>query len=189
MKQKDFEEYEKRHAELEFELKLAEEALITSKVIGYNFIPVNPWLGRLIGFDAALMLGIIYEKSAYSKHTSGVLEHEIPMSINYVKQITGMGEERQKKAIDILIGHGLIEYWTKGAFPKRRFFSIKTGKYKTASLMVGITLTLFYDMPFELWNVHVSDFLLIVATALSIISGVQYYNMNKKYIFGDSKEM
>ena len=130
MKQKDLEKYEKRYAELEFELKLAEEALITSKVIGYNFIPVNPWLGRLIGFDAALMLGIIYEKSAYSKHTSGVLKYDIPMSINYVKQITGMGEERQKKAINVLIEYGLIEYWTKGAFPKRRFFSIRTGKYK-----------------------------------------------------------
>ncbi len=67
--------------------------------------------------------------------------------------------------------------------------AIKTGKYKTASLMVGIVLTLFYNMPFELWNIHVSDFLLIVAATLSIISGIQYYNMNKKYIFGDSAEM
>ena len=67
--------------------------------------------------------------------------------------------------------------------------AIKTGKYKTASLMVGIVLTLFYDMPFELWNIHVSDFLLIVAAALSIISGVQYYNMNKKYIFGENGEI
>ncbi len=63
--------------------------------------------------------------------------------------------------------------------------AIKTGKYKTASLMIGIVLTLFYDMPFELWNIHISDFLLIVACALSIISGIQYYTMNRKYIFGD----
>ena len=63
--------------------------------------------------------------------------------------------------------------------------AIKTGKYKTASLMIGIVLTLFYDMPFELWNVHISDFLLIIACVLSIISGVQYYSMNKKYIFGE----
>lgn len=63
--------------------------------------------------------------------------------------------------------------------------AIKTGKYKTASLMIGIVLTLFYDMPFELWNIHISDFLLIVAAVLSIISGVQYYSMNKKYIFGE----
>ena len=49
--------------------------------------------------------------------------------------------------------------------------------------MVGIVLTLFYNLPFELWNLKVSDFLLIVAAVMSIISGVQYYQMNKKYIF------
>jgi len=64
--------------------------------------------------------------------------------------------------------------------------AIKTGKYKTATLMIGIVLTLFYDMPFELWNFHISDFLLVVACTLSLISGVLYYNMNKKYIFGES---
>ena len=67
--------------------------------------------------------------------------------------------------------------------------AIKTGKYKTASLMFGIVFTLFYDMPFELWNITVSDFLLIVAATLSIISGIQYYNMNKKFIFGESGEI
>ena len=61
--------------------------------------------------------------------------------------------------------------------------AIKTGKIKTTFLMVGITLTLFYNLPFELINVRVSDILLIIATILSIISGVQYYQMNKKLIF------
>ena len=61
--------------------------------------------------------------------------------------------------------------------------AIKSGKIKTACLMVGIVLTLFYNLPFELWNLKVSDFLLIVAAVMSIISGVQYYQMNKKYIF------
>lgn len=61
--------------------------------------------------------------------------------------------------------------------------AIKSGKWKTACLMVGITLTLFYNLPFELWNLKVSDFLLIVAAVLSIISGVQYYYLNKDLIF------
>ncbi len=63
--------------------------------------------------------------------------------------------------------------------------AIMSGKLKTACLMVGITLTLFYNLPFELWNLKVSDFLLIIAAVLSIVSGVQYYTMNKKYIFED----
>lgn len=59
----------------------------------------------------------------------------------------------------------------------------KTGKYKTAFMMVGITLTLFYNLPFELMNVRVSDVLLIIACILSIVSAVEYYSLNKKYIF------
>jgi len=61
--------------------------------------------------------------------------------------------------------------------------AIKSGKIKTACLMTGIVLTLFYNLPFELWNIKVSDALLIIACVFSIISAIQYYNQNKKYIF------
>ena len=60
--------------------------------------------------------------------------------------------------------------------------AIKSGKLKTACLMVGISLTFFYNLPFELWNVKVSDFLLISATVLSLISAVQYYVMNRQVL-------
>ena len=63
--------------------------------------------------------------------------------------------------------------------------AIKSGKIKTACLMIGIVLTLFYNLPFELWNLKGSDFLLIVACVLSIISGVQYYYMNKQLFLED----
>lgn len=61
--------------------------------------------------------------------------------------------------------------------------AIKTGKIKTACLMIGIVLTLFYNLPFELLNIRVSDALLIIASVFAIISAIQYYEMNKKYIF------
>ena len=57
----------------------------------------------------------------------------------------------------------------------------KLGKVKTATMMVGLVLTLFYNMPFELWNLRIADFLLILATIFSVISGIQYYNANKEY--------
>lgn len=66
--------------------------------------------------------------------------------------------------------------------------AIKSGKYKTACLMIGITLTLFYNLPFELLNLRVSDAFLVVACVLAIISGIQYYNMNKKYISTKSED-
>lgn len=57
----------------------------------------------------------------------------------------------------------------------------KLGKLKTIFMMTGITLTLFYNLPFELWNIRVANIIIIIATILSVISGVEYYNSNKKY--------
>ena len=59
----------------------------------------------------------------------------------------------------------------------------KAGKIKTVFMMIGLTLTFFYNLPFELWNVDVSNVLLIIATVLSIYSGIEYYYNNKKIIF------
>lgn len=60
--------------------------------------------------------------------------------------------------------------------------AIGVAKYKTATLMVGLTLKLFYDLPFSLFINGVSDFLLIVAAVLSVISAVKYYIMAQEYI-------
>ena len=60
--------------------------------------------------------------------------------------------------------------------------AIPVAKYKTASLMVGLTLKLFYDLPFSLMGIRVADYLLIVAAVLSIISGAKYYTMAREYI-------
>lgn len=59
--------------------------------------------------------------------------------------------------------------------------AIKIAKFKTASLMVGIILTLFYNIPFELINLRISDFMLVLAAILSVISGVKYYMMARVY--------
>ena len=60
--------------------------------------------------------------------------------------------------------------------------AIKIAKVKTATLMTGIVLTLFYNLPFELIPLRVSDFLLALAAVLSIISGIKYYMMAKPYL-------
>ena len=57
------------------------------------------------------------------------------------------------------------------------------GKIKTACMMVGLTLVLFSNLPFELFNLDISNFLLVLATIFSIISGAEYYLMNKDIIF------
>lgn len=59
------------------------------------------------------------------------------------------------------------------------------GKIKTACLMIGIVLTFFYNLPFEIWGIRVSDFFLYFGTIMSIISMFDYYNSNKKIIFSE----
>ena len=65
--------------------------------------------------------------------------------------------------------------------------AIKSGKIKTASMMVGVALVFFYNLPFEIWNIRVADFLIYFATIMSVISMIEYFNLNKKFIL-DKKE-
>lgn len=60
--------------------------------------------------------------------------------------------------------------------------AIRLGKVKTVCLMIGIVLTLFYNLPFELWNISVDKAFLFVATILSVVSGIQYFSLNKHLI-------
>jgi len=65
--------------------------------------------------------------------------------------------------------------------------AIKSGKIKTASLMVGITLMFFYNLPFELMNIRIDLFFIYFATIMSIISMIEYYTLNKNLIFKNTK--
>lgn len=61
------------------------------------------------------------------------------------------------------------------------------GKIKTICMMCGITLTLFYNLPFELINIPVADLFLIVATIFSVVSGCQYYYNTRDLLFPKKK--
>ena len=65
--------------------------------------------------------------------------------------------------------------------------AIKSGKWKTASMMVGIVLVFFYNIPFEFINIRVDLFLLYLACILSVVSAVQYYHLNKDLLFSKNE--
>ena len=58
----------------------------------------------------------------------------------------------------------------------------KAGKAKTALMLTGITLILFNDLPFSLMSIYPGKIIVMIATVLSILSGVGYYNKNRKYL-------
>lgn len=61
--------------------------------------------------------------------------------------------------------------------------AIKSGKIKTASLMMGMVLLFFSNMPFELMGIRVDLFFLYFATIMSLVSMIQYFYLNKNIIF------
>ncbi len=56
------------------------------------------------------------------------------------------------------------------------------GKAKTVLQMVAIALILLNNLPFELFQIPVSEVMLWFATFTSIVSGVQYFNQSKEDI-------
>ena len=49
-------------------------------------------------------------------------------------------------------------------------------------IILGLLLTLFYNIPFELIGLRISNFLLIIAAVLSVISGIKYYIVIKDFL-------
>lgn len=54
------------------------------------------------------------------------------------------------------------------------------GKIKTICMMCGVSLMLLYNLPFELIGIKLADTLIVIATVLSVLSGVQYFNNHKE---------
>lgn len=81
---------------------------------------------------------------------------------------------------DIVVDAIKMQAATKGKVQA----AIKTGKYKTACMMVGLCLVFFYNIPFEFINLRVDLGLLIIACILSVVSAFEYYGINKELISG-----
>ena len=84
-------------------------------------------------------------------------------------------------ARDIIVDTIRMEAASKG----KVVAAIHSGKLKTASMMIGITLLFFNNMPFEYIGIRVDLFFIYFATIMSIVSMAQYYSLNKKILFED----
>lgn len=65
--------------------------------------------------------------------------------------------------------------------------AISSGKIKTASLMIGMVLLFFGDVPFIYLNIRIDLLFIYFATIMSLVSMVQYYQLNKKIIFPETE--
>jgi len=63
--------------------------------------------------------------------------------------------------------------------------AIGSGKIKTATMMIGIILLFFSNMPFEYLGIRIDLFFIYFATIMALVSMCQYYSLNKKILFDD----
>lgn len=82
---------------------------------------------------------------------------------------------------DIIVDAIRMNVATKGTVQAARM----SGKIKTASLMIGIILTFFYNLPFELFGLQISKFFLYFGALMSLVSMYEYYNLNKKLLYSE----
>ena len=146
-----------------------------------------------------LICGIMFAVAAFTDFLDGYLARKYNLVTDYGKVLDAIADEVLVNGVLILFAvNGYISPVIPVVIISRDTIvdsikmiagqksgavgASKLGKIKTAVMLVGITLTFFYNLPFELWNINVSTVLLLIATILSVVSGVEYYNKNKKYL-------
>ena len=146
--------------------------------------------------------GIIFILASFTDYLDGYLARKN-------KQVTDFGKFSDAIADKVLVNSVLIIFASQGFIPaiipvviiirdiivdairmnvagKGVVQAAKmSGKIKTASLMIGIVLTFFYNLPFELIGLQISKFFLYFGSLMAIVSMVEYYNLNKKTLFSE----
>ncbi len=163
--------------------------------LGFNFPKLN--IGGIIVNSNYLIAGVIYIIAASTDFLDGKIARKNNL-------ITDTGKMLDAIADKVLVNSVLVIFACSGFIPAivpviyifrdevvnsikmdlgnkgKVVAAIKSGKIKTATMMIGLGLMFFYNLPFELINLKVADFLIYFALIMSVVSGVEYYLMWKK---------
>lgn len=167
--------------------------------VGINF-PEFQLAGKLIIDSKYLICGIIFLIASLTDFLDGYLARKYNLVTDIGKVMDAIADKILVNGVLILLAtEGYISAIVPVVVVSRDIVvdSIKmvagqksgavgasmAGKIKTACMLVGITLLFFYDLPFSLINVFPARAIIMIATVLSVISGIQYYVKNKKYLF------
>ena len=167
--------------------------------VGINF-PEFQIAGKLVIDSKYIICGIIFLIASLTDFLDGYLARKYNMVTDIGKVMDAIADKILVNGVLILLAtEGYISPIVPAVIVSRDIVvdSIKmvagqksgavgasmAGKIKTACMLVGITLLFFYDLPFSLINVYPAKAIIMIATVLSVISGIQYYVKNKKYLF------
>ena len=167
-----------------------------------SFLPKFLINEKLVVDSKLLVVGVLFIVASLTDYIDGYIARSRNLVTDFGKMMDAIADKMLVNSVLILLAaQGLIHPIVPvivvlrdsvvnsikmiAASKGRVVAAIKSGKIKTACLMIGISLTLFYNLPFELWNIRVADIFLFIATIMSLVSCFQYYLMNKSLIFED----
>ena len=102
------------------ELKRLDDEVSFAELITSDFIPLNIWLVKYLGLDAALFLSAAYEEVMFFRSLGKEPTEWISLTKNKIKSKTGLGAARQQSAIEVLKNKNLIEVRNTEFVPKVR---------------------------------------------------------------------
>ncbi len=166
--------------------------------IGINF-PEFQLAGKIIIDSKYLLCGVIFLIASLTDFLDGHLARKYNLVTDMGKVLDAIADKILVNGVLILLAvEGYISVIIPVVIVSRDIIvdsikmvagqksgavgASKIGKAKTACMLTGIVFLFFYDLPFSLFNLHPAKVIIMVATVLSIISGVQYYIKNKKYL-------
>lgn len=166
--------------------------------VGFDF-PTYLIKGRIVVDLKYIISGILFIIAALTDFLDGYVSRKYNMVTDFGKMMDAISDKLLTNSVliilacngkisqivvvviiirDIVVDSIKMIVGNKG----QAVAAIKIAKFKTALLMTGIILTLFYNLPFELIPIRISDFVLALAAILSLISGAKYYIMAKPYL-------
>ena len=172
--------------------------------LGFNF-PQYSFNGVIVHLNY-LIAGVIFIIASLTDWLDGYLARKN-------NQVTDLGKMLDAIADKVLVSPVLIALTANGYIPSvipviyitrdivvdaikmqaasrgKVQAAIKSGKYKTAFMMVGICLVFFYNIPFVFFNIRVDLGLLYLACILAVVSAIQYYRINKGVFSKDSETL
>ena len=138
-----------------------------------------------------IIVGVLFIIASFTDFLDGYIARKYNMVTDYRKMVDAISDKLLTNSVLIILGcsgkisaRDIVVDSIKMVIGNKghAVAAIGIAKVKTATLMIGIILTLFYNLPFELISLRISDFLLVLAAILSVISGVKYYMMAKPYL-------
>lgn len=172
--------------------------LFPFEVVGVNF-PTYVFNGNIYIELKYIIAGVIFVIASLTDFFDGYVARKYNMVTDFGKMVDAISDKLLTNTVLVILAcDGLVSPIIAVVIIARDIIvdsikmlignkgkavaAIGVAKLKTATLMVGLTLKLFYDLPLSLWINGVSDVLLIIAAVLSIISGAKYFMMAREYI-------